>query len=631
MSRISIPLDAITSRLNLQDRFNSVSSQSMAARFANLKPVSEFLDLKRLSKPNNFAEIQTRVNYNLAYFSSNYAVVFVMLAIYSLITNPWLLFDIIFVAFGMWFIGKLKGGDLEIGTIKATTSQLYTGLLCIAVPIAFFSGPFATLLWLIGASGVTILGGRPRAPFEAPLSEWGGRPPGARLGRSQRAWHAHQSWSEYDDRFEELETDDDGLLGVELDPGYAQKRFLSDDLRAAGVHARESWPTNQRHTWHFYDDDDYTLSDEDYAPTTDLVRRGQAQAILREKENALLERALERIRRARALGKREAKLSPAEIDLLERSGYLPPQPQPPVAAPAKSSPKGKQTATATAKSKQKKAEVKKPSAKKDTSSSGSPRPKSIEATRARRKSTASSRSKNDNRSDAMVPYPLPPEDRAYPAAYYARQSAPPSRQNSGDPSMQGWPAQPQYPTYPYPYYAHPQSRYVSNPERYGYRSHPSSNSLRTSRPDPTDPDWEPRTRSTSSLVSYPIDQLPSQGQGRAPRFDPLDPRFASPPPSRRVSGQSGSQQRRQPDELFRPEGPQLEVMSYLAVSSDESDGEEGEGEEESSDTSSGQGVRVEVEEEEEKPAVYAIETRSRTAVMRAERGGRGSAAARKRK
>ncbi|RMD44254.1 hypothetical protein DV735_g823, partial [Chaetothyriales sp. CBS 134920] len=158
MARISIPLDAITSRFNLQDRFNSVSSQSLAARFANLKPVSEFLDLKRLSKPNNFAEIQTRVNYNLAYFSSNYAVVFVMLVIYSLITNPWLLFDIIFVAFGMWFIGKLKGADLEIGNVKATTSQLYTGLLCIAVPIAFVSGPFATLLWLMGASGVTILG-----------------------------------------------------------------------------------------------------------------------------------------------------------------------------------------------------------------------------------------------------------------------------------------------------------------------------------------------------------------------------------------------------------------------------------------------------------------------------------------
>lgn len=158
MARINIPLDVLTSRFNIGDRFSGLRSQSFGQRFANLKPISEFLDIKRLSKPQNFAEVQSRVNYNLAYFSSNYAVVFVMLSIYSLITNPWLLFDIIFVSFGMWFIGKMGGNDLEIGTFKATTSQLYTGLLCIAVPIGFFASPFSTILWLIGASGVSILG-----------------------------------------------------------------------------------------------------------------------------------------------------------------------------------------------------------------------------------------------------------------------------------------------------------------------------------------------------------------------------------------------------------------------------------------------------------------------------------------
>lgn len=158
MAKISIPLDALTSRLSFGDRFSSIRSQSIASRFANLKPISEFLDIKRLSKPANFGEVQTRVNYNLSYFSSNYAVVFVMLSIYSLITNFWLLFDIIFVVGGMWGIGKLGGADLVLGTFRATSSQLYTGLLCIAVPIGFFSSPFATILWLIGATGVSILG-----------------------------------------------------------------------------------------------------------------------------------------------------------------------------------------------------------------------------------------------------------------------------------------------------------------------------------------------------------------------------------------------------------------------------------------------------------------------------------------
>lgn len=158
MARISIPLDAITSRLNLSDRFSSVRSQSIASRFANIKPISEFLDIKRLSKPNNFVEVQSRVNYNLSYFSSNYAVVFVMLSVYSLLTNLKLLFAILFVVGGMWTIGKLNGNDLVIGTFHATTSQLYTGLVCVAVPWAFIASPITTFLWLIGATGVTILG-----------------------------------------------------------------------------------------------------------------------------------------------------------------------------------------------------------------------------------------------------------------------------------------------------------------------------------------------------------------------------------------------------------------------------------------------------------------------------------------
>lgn len=130
----------------------------LSSRFSNLRPISEFLDIKRLSKPENFSEVQSRVNYNLSHFSSNYAVVFVMLCIYALLSNPWLLFDIIFVVLGMYLIGKLDGRDLEIGTFRASPSQLYTGLYVIAIPIGLISSPFFTVLWLVGASGVVILG-----------------------------------------------------------------------------------------------------------------------------------------------------------------------------------------------------------------------------------------------------------------------------------------------------------------------------------------------------------------------------------------------------------------------------------------------------------------------------------------
>lgn len=156
MSPLQIPIEALTSRFG--DRLNSVRSQSLGSRFANIRPVSEFLDLKRLSKPANFGEVQSRVNYNLSYFSSNYAVVFVMLSIYSLLTNPVLLFVIILVTGGLYGIGKLGGRDLDLGVARFNTSQLYTGLLIIAVPLGIWASPITTVLWLIGATGVTVFG-----------------------------------------------------------------------------------------------------------------------------------------------------------------------------------------------------------------------------------------------------------------------------------------------------------------------------------------------------------------------------------------------------------------------------------------------------------------------------------------
>ncbi|KAI0874474.1 prenylated rab acceptor 1 [Hypoxylon argillaceum] len=158
MSPIQIPLDLITSRLNIGDRFSGFRNTSLSSRFANLKPIGEFLDVKRFSKPANFAEVQSRVNYNLSTFSSNYFVVALLLSIYALITNTRLLFDIILLSGGLWLLGRLNGQDLTIGTFTATSSQLYTGLFCVCGFIFLIASPFTTVLWFIGASGVVILG-----------------------------------------------------------------------------------------------------------------------------------------------------------------------------------------------------------------------------------------------------------------------------------------------------------------------------------------------------------------------------------------------------------------------------------------------------------------------------------------
>ncbi len=158
MARIQIPLDVLTSRLNLSDRFSGLRNTSLSNQFANLRPVGEFFDYKRFSKPENFAEVQSRVTYNLGTFSSNYALVIVLLSVYALITNPLLLFDIILLVVGMWILGRLNGEDVNIGNFHATSSQLYSGLLITCGLLFIIASPFSTVLWLIGASGVVILG-----------------------------------------------------------------------------------------------------------------------------------------------------------------------------------------------------------------------------------------------------------------------------------------------------------------------------------------------------------------------------------------------------------------------------------------------------------------------------------------
>ncbi|KAG6253256.1 hypothetical protein E4U49_007544 [Claviceps purpurea] len=311
MARIQIPLDALTSRFNLGDRFSGFTSGPLTGRFSNLRSVSEFFDFKRVSKPANFGEMQSRVNYNLSHFSSNYAVVFLMLSLYALLTNWLLLFDITLVVVGMWFIGRLDGRDLEIGTFRATSSQLYTGLLIVSVPLCLVASPFSTLLWLIGASGVTILG---HASFmDKPIDE------------------AFSGEAELGTEGEETDTQGAGLSLRH------SKRFVSDSLDFTGTDLGDrSSGTHRRRIYSDSDEEDDADSGESASEESDdedggygfgyfgneeenddpdgyLARMGPD-----EREEVLLRSALYLISRAQAMGASDVHLNKQELEAYGR-------------------------------------------------------------------------------------------------------------------------------------------------------------------------------------------------------------------------------------------------------------------------------------------------------------------------
>ncbi|KAM7205514.1 COPII vesicles protein Yip3 [Naviculisporaceae sp. PSN 640] len=300
MSRIQIPLDALTSRLNLGDRLSSLRSGSIANRFSNLRPVGEFFDIKRISKPANFGEVQSRVNYNLSYFSSNYSAVFVMLAIYALLSNIWLLFDIAFVMGGTYIIGKLEGRDLELGQQRFTTSQLYTGLYCIAIPIGIIASPWNTALWLIGASGVVILG---HAAFmDKPIDEaFSGE--ATIEARAQKICGCAQRERRRTRGDDDTDTQGVGLVSTRAGGGH---RFVSDPLRFTGIDLGDRDGARPRRNYsHGSDDEDSDdSSDNDSEESSD--------------DEEILEIAMARIRRAQAKGKKDVKLSQEELKAIER-------------------------------------------------------------------------------------------------------------------------------------------------------------------------------------------------------------------------------------------------------------------------------------------------------------------------
>lgn len=93
----------------------------------------------------------------MGYFNANYIAIVSVLSVYALVTNLLLLFVIFFLAGGIFGINHLGGNDLVLPVGRFNTSQLYTGLLIVAVPLGFLASPISTMMWLIGSSGVSVL------------------------------------------------------------------------------------------------------------------------------------------------------------------------------------------------------------------------------------------------------------------------------------------------------------------------------------------------------------------------------------------------------------------------------------------------------------------------------------------
>lgn len=107
------------------------------------------------------------MSYNLGYYSANYVAIVAILSVYALVTNFLLMFVIFLVAGGVFGISRLNGNDLVLPFGRFNASQLYTGLMIVAIPLTFLASPISTMMWLIGSSIVTV--GSHAALMEKPI------------------------------------------------------------------------------------------------------------------------------------------------------------------------------------------------------------------------------------------------------------------------------------------------------------------------------------------------------------------------------------------------------------------------------------------------------------------------------
>jgi len=138
------------------------------------------------------------------------------------------------------------------------------------------------------------------------ICPWG-RPSGARQGKRRKGRDAYSSHRKEGRRFEEIDSDTDDGEGVGLEGSLS-----SDDLLFTGADLGQRSRTRRGRDYEYISGS----SDEE----DDVMEKSGAtmQLALRDKEDLLVEKALERILRAQMLGKTNVKLSQRELDALER-------------------------------------------------------------------------------------------------------------------------------------------------------------------------------------------------------------------------------------------------------------------------------------------------------------------------
>eukprot|EP01103_Thecamoeba_quadrilineata_P004084 TRINITY_DN13815_c0_g1_i1.p1 TRINITY_DN13815_c0_g1~~TRINITY_DN13815_c0_g1_i1.p1 ORF type:complete len:179 (-),score=19.95 TRINITY_DN13815_c0_g1_i1:99-635(-) len=158
-----LPLEKLFSSGNPDNSQVSTENQPQNKLFAwkdvflkKLRPWPEFIDKSRISFPP-ITGIHTRVSTNLLSYQSNYIIIFVILVIYSIVVNPWLLFGGVFLGFLYSYLFFVRIDPIAFGSVEVGDREKRLILLLGTVLFCIVGSFSSALFWAIGAT-VTVVG-----------------------------------------------------------------------------------------------------------------------------------------------------------------------------------------------------------------------------------------------------------------------------------------------------------------------------------------------------------------------------------------------------------------------------------------------------------------------------------------
>lgn len=144
-----------------EERLRSYSPYLHYKLTHNLKPLSQFLNLQRISIPKSVNEVKERISNNFIYFNGNYIVLMLLITLLTLLlTNFYLFLSIVVLIIGFFYLQTVEIEDIEIeisgNKFILNKKTLYIVLILITVPVIIITKPIGSILEIVGYSMLVI-------------------------------------------------------------------------------------------------------------------------------------------------------------------------------------------------------------------------------------------------------------------------------------------------------------------------------------------------------------------------------------------------------------------------------------------------------------------------------------------